>query len=876
MTPENKDTQSAAPGDAEAALRECDANLHAFFSSMADIVLAVARDGRLLFANAAAARLLGYAPDELGAMHLLDLHPADGRGEAGEIFAAMLNGGRTSAFLTLARKDGGLVPVETRAWLGRWNGEACLFGIARNLSAEQEAQQRFERLFLNSPALMALSTLPEQRFVDVNDVFLKTLGYARAELIGKTVAELGVFPQAEQQAALAVKLQAEGRLAGVSLQVRRKDGAVLDGLFSAEVIDIHGRPHFLTTMTDITARKRAEEALQASEALLAGLLASMPDIIFFKDPAGVYLGCNPEFARLVGRDVPGVVGSTDHDLFGAETADFFRAQDHLMMDRGVPRHNEEWIQYPDGARVLIDTLKAPLRDTGGQVIGLLGVSRDITARRQAEEALRMSEARLREVLENSQDASYKRDLRSNAYAYLSPVFTRISGYTRDELHELPMDAVLGLIHPDDLAEVQRVIAASMAGMAHDLEYRFKTKAGPYRWIQDRFTIMCGEGGNPSAMIGSVRDVTVRRQAEEALQMSEAILAKSQQISHTGSWVLDDATRELWWSDETFRIFGYAPGAVRPTMELFSQCVHPEDRAPLQEAITEAWTRHSSMGVDHRIILPDGSERVVHEQADMAYDAAGCPEKWVGVVQDITVRRQVEDALRRSAVDLHSLSVRLLAVREEERTAISRELHDSLGQHLTSFQVELMWMDRHLQTARPPDLVELYDRIVALEPLVERLTEQTQAICASLRSSVLDELGLAAAIEWQAQDTAKRTGLVCTLSLPGHVTMEKDVALALFRIMQESLTNVVRHAQATHVSLSLHAVAGAWELEVRDDGRGFAPGAISGLGAIGLLGMRERASVFGGTVDFLGGPGQGATVRVRMPLGANGAEPGARP
>jgi len=724
----------------------------------------------------------------------------------------------------------------------------------------------------------------------------------------------------------------------------------------------------------------------------------MPDIVFFKDPAGVYLGCNPEFARLVGRDVPGVVGASDHDLFGAETADFFRVQDRLMMDRGVPRHNEEWIQYPDGTRVLIDTLKAPLRDADGQVIGLLGVSRDITARKQAEEALQASEARyqslfdwasdgililsrdggilsanesfarmhgfssqeilgmrledlntpaslrqipgwirrtlageilmvevehyhkdghvftlevsagrvesgkdvfiqcfhrdvsarrqaesalrlskerLREIFENSQDASYKRDLHSNTYAYLSPTFTRISGYTPDELNALPMEDVLGLIHPDDLAETRRVIAASLAGAAgaaYDLEYRFKTKAGPYRWIQDRFTIMRGADGKPLAMIGSVRDVTARRQVEAALQMSEATLAKAQQISHTGSWVLDDVTHELWWSDETFRIFGYAPGAFRPTMELFSKSVHPEDLAALQAAITEAWARHSPLGVDHRIILPDGEERIVHEQAYVTCDAAGHPEKWMGIVQDITARQRAEDALRKSAADLHALSARLQAVREEERTAISRELHDSLGQHLTSFQVELMWMDRHLQTARPPDLVELYDRIVALEPLVERLTEQTQAICSSLRSSVLDELGLAAAIEWQAQETAKRTGLVCTVSLPCDVALDKDVALALFRIMQESLTNVVRHAQATHVAVSLHAAAGAWELEVRDDGRGFAPGSISGPGAIGLLGMRERAGVFGGTVDFLGGPGQGATVRVRMPVGAKGAGP----
>ena len=130
-------------------------------------------------------------------MHLLQVHPADKRQEVEDILGAMSRGERESCLLPLARKDGGLVPVETRVWFGKWNGADCLFGIAKNLTAEQEAQQRFERLFRNNPAPMALSLLPEQRFFDVNNAFLNTLGYAKGEVIGRTVGELNMFPDPE-------------------------------------------------------------------------------------------------------------------------------------------------------------------------------------------------------------------------------------------------------------------------------------------------------------------------------------------------------------------------------------------------------------------------------------------------------------------------------------------------------------------------------------------------------------------------------------------------------------------------------------------------------------------------------------------------------
>jgi signal transduction histidine kinase len=225
-----------------------------------------------------------------------------------------------------------------------------------------------------------------------------------------------------------------------------------------------------------------------------------------------------------------------------------------------------------------------------------------------------------------------------------------------------------------------------------------------------------------------------------------------------------------------------------------------------------------------------------------------------------------EELRRSQADLHVLAARLQAVREEERTLLARELHDSFGQHLTALQMDLMWMDNYLLTDGTPDLGILGDRIVAMVPQVERMTEQTQTLCTSLRPNVLFELGLLAAIEWQVEDLAKRSGLMGTMSLPAEdIELDEEHALPLFRIVQEALTNVLRHSKATRLEVKLQMLDGVLELLVQDNGCGFPQDLLAGSKALGLLGMRERAGAMGGTVDFLNACGTGATVRVRIPM-----------
>jgi PAS domain S-box-containing protein len=257
---------------AEIALRESEANFRTFFETMTDMLLVATPEGQILLSNATLSQTLGYTSDELFTMCVPQLHPAEMRQEAEEIMAAMLRGERESCPLPLMHKDGSQVPVETRIWLGYWNGVKCLFGVSKNLTEEREANQRFERLFRNNPCPINLSILPDRRLIDVNDAFLKTFGFTREEVIGQSAESLNLLVKEEQREALSENLLAEGRLVNVEVQFRRKDGSLLDGLVFGEVFNNKGQQFLLAVMTDITERKQAERELDRLSVIQRALM----------------------------------------------------------------------------------------------------------------------------------------------------------------------------------------------------------------------------------------------------------------------------------------------------------------------------------------------------------------------------------------------------------------------------------------------------------------------------------------------------------------------------------------------------------------------------------------------------------------------------
>jgi signal transduction histidine kinase len=226
-------------------------------------------------------------------------------------------------------------------------------------------------------------------------------------------------------------------------------------------------------------------------------------------------------------------------------------------------------------------------------------------------------------------------------------------------------------------------------------------------------------------------------------------------------------------------------------------------------------------------------------------------------------RRTEDEFRRSTEQLRELSARLQSVREEERTRIARAIHDELGQTLTGLKMDVAWLQSHLDPQQPA----LLAKTQVMSRLIDTTIQMVRRISTELRPGILD-LGLVATIEWQLQEFQARTGIESKLiSAPEETMLDDDGSTAVFRILQEILTNVTRHAQATQVEVMLEETAAFLTLQVVDNGRGITASEIDSPRSIGLLGMRERARLRTGEVQFHGTPGQGTTVTVRLPLEA---------
>jgi signal transduction histidine kinase len=226
------------------------------------------------------------------------------------------------------------------------------------------------------------------------------------------------------------------------------------------------------------------------------------------------------------------------------------------------------------------------------------------------------------------------------------------------------------------------------------------------------------------------------------------------------------------------------------------------------------------------------------------------------------RLAAEVELKESYEQLRALAANLESVREEERTRIARELHDQLGQALTALKFDLAWLTERLEEKD----AELAQKAKAVTGQMDTMIKTVRRIATELRPAMLDDLGLAASIEWQARDFENRTGIVCTVNVPSQdLPLARDHSVALFRIFQESLTNIARHAHAQNVEVNLSLTLYDCMLEVHDDGRGIQGKEIAGRHSLGLLGMRERATRLGGTFEIQGVPGEGTTVTVTFPV-----------
>jgi len=386
----------------EQTLLEGERNFRAFVESIGEMIMVTGLDGRMVYANPALARSLGYHPARLIGMGVTNLHPDDRRQEAQTIFAEIVRGIRTVCPLPLVTRTGDQIPVETRVWRGRWNGADCILGLSQDLRQEQEALQMFDRMFRHNPVPMALSSdLPDRCFLDVNDAFLSTLGYAREEVIGQRTSAPGLFLACDTHEALANRLHRHGRFADVELEVRCKDGSVRSGLFSGERIESHGKTYFLTVMVDITGLRHTQELLRSSEDRWRFALEGAGDGVWDWNAATNEVFFSQQWKGMLGYaadEIGNTLAEWDQRVHPDDRNQVYAEIEKHFSGQAPVYVSEHRIKCKNGTyKWILDRGKVIHWLADGKPLRVIGTHTDIDARKQAEAERRQLEQQLQQA-----------------------------------------------------------------------------------------------------------------------------------------------------------------------------------------------------------------------------------------------------------------------------------------------------------------------------------------------------------------------------------------------------------------------------------------------------------------------------------------------
>jgi PAS domain S-box-containing protein len=449
--------------------------------------------------------------------------------------------------------------------------------------------------------------------------------------------------------------------------------------------------------------------------------------------------------------------------------------------------------------------------------------------------------------------------------FLNPIAAALTGWEQEEALNQPIGNVLRLINEESGMtadnEVLRVLnEKQILAVANHVD--LVTRDGREISVEHSAAPILAGRGRVIGVVLVFRDVSERRQE----QIETAEQASLIELTQDSVFVIDMEGRVQFWSRGAEAMLGYSKA------EAAGQIAHDLLCTEFPEPFTEIVATLLRVGHWEGDLIKsakDGRRVVVAGRWALQWGKRDQSPRVLVINSDITERRRGEELLVLQKEQLRALADRLEWVREEDRKRVARDLHDQIGQILTAIKMDMSWFSRHL----PESEVEMLARLKESSQLINDGVKAVRTICSGLRPGVLDDLGLAAAIEWQAGEFTSRNGIGCQVSVPPvDLHLDGDRATATFRIFQECLTNVIRHAQAKQVRVTLRQEEYSIVLVVEDDGVGFFESGVSNsIGSLGLLGMKERAQFCGGDVQIASSPGSGTTVTVRVPVDTPRAE-----
>ncbi|HXD92620.1 MAG TPA: PAS domain S-box protein [Bacteroidia bacterium] len=490
-----------------------------------------------------------------------------------------------------------------------------------------------------------------------------------------------------------------------------------------------------------------------------------------------------------------------------------------------------------------------------------------------QEILNKYEKRFRIIIEKTDDIVSLVD--KNGYiTYISPAFERVTGFSVDEITGKHASLIM---HPEYAENAKSILENLLnnPGVVMKRTNKFLHKNGNYVCVEGSVVNLLNDK-NVEAIVSNYKDVTESKSTEtrltefasnlietkNRLENSELKLKQAQAIAHVGSWELDFKSGVALWSDESCRIYGLLPKENKQTYEVWESFIHPDDKNNVLENVRQANILQQDYSFYHRILRRDGTVRFIYSHSHFEFDAAGKAVGLYGVAMDITEQKLAEQEIIRKGEELRDLSNYIQHIREEERKLVSRELHDELGQQLTALKMEIGWIISK-QTNEDKVIVSKLQEIFHFS---DGLIATVRRILADLRPAIIDDLGLIAALEWKCDDFTEKTGISCYfISNINERKFEDNFSINIYRILQESLTNIARHAEAKSVTVLVSENETTLFLAITDDGNGLCKETIKKGKTLGILGMKERAVLLGGELEMIGIPNKGTSIKLKLPL-----------
>jgi PAS domain S-box-containing protein len=843
----------------EEHLRKSESEYKELFDNSGTGIIIIGKDGKYLRVNKLCAKMFGKKVEEVEGKSMFDFLPVETAQKYLEENRSLIDSGGHREYedtFSMAEEKKTFLIVDQV--LHDTNGQGyALQSSSVDITERKKAEEELNRFFDLVPDMVCIAS-SDGYFKKINRAWEKVVGFSQKEILATRFLDL-IHPDDRAATMKEVERQIAGNATMNFInRYRVKDGSYrwLEWVATPAV----DKSVLFASARDITERKRAEEALRESEERYRRLFDASPDGIVIIGPDGLIKNANITQGRMFLYDSPSDM--IDHHATEL-VAMSSRGYSEQILQRRLNGEEIPPVEYElirkDGTTFYGETSATILRGADGTVSGYICTTHDTTKRKRIEEALHMASLYTRSLIEASLDplvtvSAIGKIMDVNKATEL------ITGVSREQL--IGSDFSDYFTEPEKAQEGYRNVFKD--GSIKDYALAIRHKSGQISDVLYNAAVFRNDVGEVQGIFTAARDITARKQAEEALRKSElrfrTLIEKAPvAISMSRNGIALYSNQKFL---ETFGLKGIEESIHRPMLEYFA----PQSREESKER-----TRRRSLGLyvpaefESIGLHTDGSQFPVQVVVASIHLSDG--EANLAFITNISARKRTEEEISKSRKELHMLADHLQNIREEERNHLAREFHDQLGQSMTALKMDLSLLlrtisDEKQEISRPYIAGEL----ISANKLIDEMSRLIWEIIADLRPQMLDDLGLLSALEWETEGFESRTGISCEFqSSAGDIQMDSKKSIALFRIYQEVLTNILRHANATNVKSVLRRDDEMLVFEIKDNGRGITLNEQLKSNSFGLIGMRERAMALGGQLKISGVAGEGTTIIVRLPL-----------